>query len=122
MTASKTYATNRELGLNANGVAEQYRNKGSISASAPGSPHHIVNDGGSIRPHRDQVGWRIRCDEVGTDGGYEFSIGPSTTQTVMAGEVEAFNFTVDVPFSSALNTSGWSPASARSWQRGCSDA
>ena len=94
MTASKTYASNRELGLNVNGVVEQYRNKGSITASAPGSPHHIVNDGGSIRPHRDQVGWRIRCDQVGTDGGYEFTFG-TNTQTVMAGEVEAFNFTVD---------------------------
>ena len=97
MSASKTYATNRELGLKANGVVEQYRNKGSIPASANGSPHHIVNDGGSIRPHRDQVGWRIRCDEVGTDGGYEFSIGPSTTHTVMSGELEAFNVTFDVP-------------------------
>ena len=40
-------------------------------------------------------GWRIRCDQVGTDGGYEFEVG-SNTHTVMAGEVEAFNITVDV--------------------------
>ena len=95
--SSKTYATNRELGLNINGVVEQHRNRGSIPAGALGSPHHSVNDGGTIRPNRDQVGWRIRCDQVGTDGGYEFSIGPSTTQTVMSGELEAFNFTVDLP-------------------------
>ena len=83
MTASKTYASNQELGLNTNGVVEQYRNKGSIPASAPGSPHHIVNDGGSIRSAKDQTGWRIRCDQVGTDGGYEFEVG-SNTHTVMA--------------------------------------
>ena len=94
MTASKTYATNRELGLNANGVAEQYRNKGSIPASAPGSPHHIVNDGGSIRPIKGQTGWRIRCDQVGTEGGYEFTVG-SNSHTVMAGEMEVFDFIVD---------------------------
>ena len=92
--SGKTYASNRELGLNVNGVVEQYRNKGSISASAPGSPDHIINDGGCIRSHCDQVGWRIRCDQVGTDGGYEFTFG-TNTQTVMAGEAEAFNFIVD---------------------------
>ena len=94
--SSKTYATNRELGLNINGVVEQHRNRGSIPAGAPGSPHHSVNDGGTISPNRDQVGWRIRCDQVGTDGGYEFEVG-SNTHTVMAGEVEAFNFPVDLP-------------------------
>ena len=94
MTASKTYASNRELGLNTNGVVEQYRNKGSIPASAPGSPHHIVNDGGSIRSAKDLTGWRIRCDQVGTDGGYEFEVG-SNSHTVMAGEMGAFDFVVD---------------------------
>jgi len=106
----KTYTTNRQLGLNANGVAEQYRNKGSIPASAPGSPHHIVNDGGSIRSAKDQKGWRIRCDQVGTDGGYEFEVG-SNTHTVMAGEAEAFNITVDVPLHLRVEqigmVSGW---------------
>ena len=92
--SGKTYATNRELGLNINGVVEQHRNRGSIPAGAPGSPHHSVNDGGTIRPNRDQVGWRIRCDQVGTDGGYEFEVG-SNSHTVMAGEMGAFDFVVD---------------------------
>ena len=33
---------------------------------------------------------------MGTDGVYEFTFG-TNTKTVMAGEAEAFNFTVDVP-------------------------
>ena len=110
MSASKTYASNRELGLNTCGVAEQYRNKGSIPASAPGSPNFIVNDGGSIWSAKDQTGWRIRCEQVGTDGGYEFEVG-SNTHTVMAGEVEAFNITVDVPLHLRVEqigmVSGW---------------
>ena len=94
MTASKTYASNRELGLNVNGVHPQLQHKGSIPASAPGSPHHIVNIGGHIRPIKGQTGWRIRCDQVGTDGGYEFTVG-SNSHTVMAGEMGAFDFVVD---------------------------
>ena len=109
--SGKTYATNKELGLNALGVREQCRNKGTIRASVPGSPHHIVNDGGSIRSAKDQTGWRIRCDQVGTDGGYEFTVG-SNTHIVMAGEVEAFNFTVDQPLHLWVEqigmVSGWS--------------
>lgn len=66
--SGKTYATNRELALNALGVQEQFRNKGTIRASAPGSPRHVVNDGGTIRSAKEQTGWRIRCDQVGTCG------------------------------------------------------
>ena len=110
MSPFKTYASNRELGLNVNGVHPQLQHKGSIPASAPGNPHHIVNIGGHIRPIKGQTGWRIRCDQVGTDGGYEFEVG-SNTHTVMAGEVEAFNITVDVPLHLRVEqigmVSGW---------------
>ena len=108
--SDKTYATNRELALNALGVQEQFRNKGTIRASAPGSPRHVVNDGGTIRSAKEQTGWRIRCDQVGTDGGYEFTVG-ANTHTVRAGEAEPFNITFDVPRHLRLEqigmVSGW---------------
>ena len=92
--SGKTYATNKELGLNNHGVIPQHRHSGTIPASAPGSRHYIINNGGSIRVTKGQTGWRFRCEQVGTHGGYEFTVG-STCRTVMAGEIKAFDFTID---------------------------
>ena len=50
MTASKTYATNRELGLNSNGVRVPYQHRGAIQPMAEGSDSYVVNDAGTIKP------------------------------------------------------------------------
>ena len=83
--SGKTYASNKELGLNNHGVRQQHRHTGTIPASAPGSRHYIVNNGGSIRVTKGLTGWRFRCEQVASHGGYELTVG-STSKTVMAGE------------------------------------
>ena len=94
MTWSKTY--DRDPTLNQNGVRVQYFNKGPIPPSAPQSSHHIANDGGQIRVHKDQVGWRVRCAQVGSCGGFDISIGSTISKTLMPGIVGQIDFTVDV--------------------------
>ena len=97
MSTSKTYATNKELGLNHNGVKEQARNKGAIPPSAPKSPHHIANDGGHIRPSKRQKGWHVQCAQVGSCGGFELSIGNYQHRAIVPGIVDRVDFTVDCP-------------------------
>ena len=69
MTASKTYATNRELGLNSNGVRVPYQHRGAIQPMAEGSDSYVVNDAGTIQARRGQKAWRVHCDEPGDFGG-----------------------------------------------------
>jgi len=83
--------------LNSNGVRVQFSRKGAIPATTPGSPDHVVNDGGSIRPIKDQKGWQVRCDQVGVHGGYEFSFGGNFSRSMVAGEVNKIDFTIDQP-------------------------
>ena len=97
MPCSKTFATNKELGLNHNGVKEQAKNKGAIPPSAPKSPHHIANGGGFIRPCKKQTGWRVRCSQVGSHGGFELTVGNHVHKVVMPGMGTEVDFTVDCP-------------------------
>lgn len=85
--SSKTYATNKELGLNVNGVHVPHQNKGAIKPSAPGSQHFIANDGGYIRPLAKQKGWRVRCAQVGSFGGFEISVGNHQHRSILPGMV-----------------------------------
>ena len=82
---SKTYVSNKELGLNLNGVRVPHQHKGAIRASAPGSPNFVANDGGHIRPYSKQTGWRVRCAQVGTSGGFEISVGNHQHRTILPG-------------------------------------
>jgi len=94
---SKTYASNKELGLNLNGVRVPHQHKGAIPPSAPKSHHHIANDGGWIRPLIRQTGWRVRCAQVGTCGGYDISVGSHVHKAFLPGMVDSVDFTVDEP-------------------------
>lgn len=82
--------------LNANGIRVQFSRKGAIPPSAPQSPHHVANDGGQIRVQKGQTGWRIRCAQVGSCGGFDISIGKGMSKTLMPGIVDQVDFTVDV--------------------------
>ena len=95
MPCSKTFASNKELGLNNNGVKEQPKNKGAIPPSAPKSPHHIANGGGFIRPCKKQTGWRVKCSQVGSHGGFELTVGNHVHKTIMPGIVGQVDFTID---------------------------
>ena len=94
--ADKSYATNKELGLNANGIKVPFFNKGPIPPSAPQSPHHVANDGGHIRVQKDQTGWQVRCSQVGSCGGFDISIGSAINKTLMPGITDQVDFSVDV--------------------------
>lgn len=94
-SASKTYASHQELGLNHNGVRTPYQSKGAISPSAPGSPHHIANDGGYIRSLKNQKGWRVQCSQVGKCGGFEVSVGHHNHKTIFPGMVDQVDFTIE---------------------------
>ena len=50
MTASKTYATNRELGLNSNGVRVPYQHRGAIQPMAEGSALMSSTTRGLFKP------------------------------------------------------------------------
>ena len=94
--SGKTYASNSDLGLNSNGIRPQPVRKGSIPPSAPGSCHHICNEGGWIKPTKEQVGWRVRVAQVGTCGGYEITVGAHIHKFVLPGMVDQVDFTIDV--------------------------
>nr|WP_115093677.1 hypothetical protein [Synechococcus sp. UW106] len=97
MSIRKTYATNKQLGLNVNGIQVPYQHKGAIPPSAPKSPHHIANDGGWMRPLVRQTGWRVQCAQVGSCGGYEITIGTGIHKTILPGMGDKVDFTVDEP-------------------------
>lgn len=82
--------------LNSNGVRVQYFNKGPIPPTTPQSPHHVANDGGHIRLIKGQTGWRIRCAQVGSCGGFEISVGNGICENIFPGIVGQVDFTVDV--------------------------
>ena len=94
MSGLKSYG--RDPILNVNGIRVPYFNKGTIPPSAPQSPHHIANDGGHIRVQKGQTGWRIRCEQVGSCGGFDISIGKCMSKTLMPDIVGQVDFTVDV--------------------------
>ena len=104
MTWSKTY--DRDPTLNQNGVRVQYFNKGTIPPSAPQSHHHISNDGGLIRLHKEQIGWRVRCSQVGSCGGFDISIGSVISNTLLPGIVDQIDFTVDIAENLKVEHSG----------------
>ena len=95
MPCSKTFATNKELGFQRR--KEQAKNKGAIPPSAPKSPHHIANGGGFIRPCKKQTGWRVRCSQVGSHGGFELTVGNHVHKVVMPGMGTEVDFTIDCP-------------------------
>ena len=94
MSWSKSYEYDPRV--NANGIRVQYVNKGSIPPTAPQSPHHVANDCGQIRAHKDQKGWQVRCAQVGSSGGFDISIGKGISKTVLPGIVDQVDFTVDI--------------------------
>ena len=112
MTASKTYASNRELGLNSNGVRVPYQHRGAIQPMAEGSDSYVVNDAGTIQARRGQKAWRVHCDEPGDFGGFDLTFGPNTFRSVMPG-VAKVDFTVpadnDVKVDHVGMKSGWGP-------------
>ena len=95
MSVSKTYMTNKELGLNQHGVKPPKKTKGIIPPSAPKSPHHIANQCGTIRPCKRQTGWRVRCSQVGSQGGFELTVGNHIHKTIMPGMGSQVDFTID---------------------------
>ena len=92
--SGKTYASNKQLGLNKHGIKEQIKHKGIIPPSVPGSIHHVASDGGWMRPHVKQTGWRVRCGQIGSCGGYEISINNHHI-TILPGTVDQVDFIVD---------------------------
>ena len=112
MTVSKTYVSNRELGLNVNGVKVPFQHRGAIVPMEQDSDSHVVNDGGHIRPKKGQTAWRVHCDHRGDFGGFELSFGPTISRTVMPG-ISKVDFTVSadhvVHVSHVGMNSGWGP-------------
>ena len=112
MSASKTYASNRELGLNSNGVRVPFQHRGAIPPMAEGSDSHVVNDGGILKPKKDQKAWRVHCDEPGDFGGFDLAFGPNIFRSVMPGAAKV-DFTVPadhgVHVSHVGMQSGWGP-------------
>ena len=94
--SGKTYASNKELGLNANGIKVPFFNKGPIPPTTPQSPHHVANDGGQIRVIKGQTGWQVRCAQVGSCGGFDISVCSAISKTLMPGIVDQIDFTVGV--------------------------
>ena len=94
MSAYKSYE--RDPTLNVNGIRVPYFNKGPIPPSTPKSPHHVANDGGHIRLIKGQTGWRIRCAQVGSCGGFDISIGNGMGKSILPGMVGQVDFTVDI--------------------------
>ena len=119
MTASKTYATNRELGLNSNGVRVPYQHRGAIQPMAEGSDSYVVNDAGTIQARRGQKAWRVHCAEPGEFGGVDLTFGPNIFRSVMPG-VAKVDFTVPADNGVKVDhvgmQSGWGPLSiTRVW-------
>lgn len=112
MTASKTYASNREQGLNANGVKVPFQHRGTIQPMAKGSDSYVVNDAGTIQAKRGQQGWRVYCDEPGDFGGFDLTFGPHLYRSVMPGTAKV-DFTVPADHGVRVDhvgmQSGWGP-------------
>lgn len=95
--SGKTYASNKQLGLNKHGIKEQIKHKGIVPPSAPRSPHHIANRGGYIKPYKGQVGWRVRCSQSGSQGGFEITVGHHIHKVIVPGVKDQVDFTIDCP-------------------------
>ena len=112
MSASKTYATYSELGLNSNGVRVPFQHRGAIPPMAEGSDSHVVNDGGILKPKKDQTAWRVHCDEPGDFGGFDLAFGPNIFRSVMPGTAKV-DFIVPADYGVQVShvgmQSGWGP-------------
>jgi len=110
--SGKTYASNRELGLNSNGVRVPFQHRGAIPPMAEGSDSHVVNDGGILKPKKDQKAWRVHCDEPGDFGGFDLAFGPNIFRSVMPGAAKV-DFTVPADHGVRVDhvgmQSGWGP-------------
>ena len=49
-----------------------------------------------FRVIKGQTGWRVRCAQVGSCGGFDISIGSAINKTLMPGIVDQVDFSVDV--------------------------
>ena len=81
--AFKTFLSNRDRGLNMHGIQEQPTNKGNITATYPGSGVYVVNCGGCIKATKDQLGWRLTCDRLGTHGTYDITVGNTVHHSLL---------------------------------------
>ena len=61
--------------LNSNGVRPQPRRTGTIPPIQKGGSAYLANEGGWVRATAGQKGWRVQCDQIGTAGGYDISVG-----------------------------------------------